>query len=161
MLSPLTSGRGSALTHKIPRTFLGTAHATFKTWTSVLNTTGSKPNQTDPNNLLSSLPLLIPDLDISKWKSSGRNLVNQLYEWQQMLSFQDLAETYGISHKDLYKYDTYYPPLALREDALMKSIYSFFSSENLIKKGCSWCTMLYAPDGYWTNHQPWSPLNKI
>lgn len=63
-----------------------------------------------------------------------------------MHSFQDLTKTFGIAHKDFYKYlqiRNFLSPMKKGEDLLLKSIYTFFASEKLVKRGISFiCTAL-------------------
>lgn len=122
------------------------ASTTLWTWVSTLKLAGRDHKIIASNAPLSALSIVIPDLDISPWRSRDLNLVAQLLDQHQMHSFQDLTKTFGIAHKDFYKYlqiRNFLSPMKKGEDLLLKSIYTFFASEKLVKRGISFiCTAL-------------------
>lgn len=50
------------------------------------------------------LDWIIPDVDLSNWKLNGILWISQLYERDQLKSFQNLQTQYSLPNRDFYKY---------------------------------------------------------
>lgn len=99
----------SSLTHKTHKSFLDTANATLRTWVSTLKLAGYDLKIIDSNTPLSALSIVIPDLEMSSWRSRDLNLVAKLFDPHQMRAFEELLVSLTKTSINIYKSDTSCP----------------------------------------------------
>lgn len=124
-----------------PRSFLPTVNATISTWKSIIQTSLGLHTQALHQLPLTSLSLLSTDLPLHRWVSLGIQNIGDLYQNSQLISFQQLKESFALPKKDFYIYlriRHILAPILTSRNTLTRDLLSFFNLTNNKTRGISY-----------------------